>query len=253
MRRIIYIASIIIILLSCTDYTEFPPGIYTSMSSSSLEETNSSGFINISLGRKLTTDIVLYVEVAGDAEEGVDFIPIANSITIPAGYASVGIPIYTIDNYEFDGDRSLWVTLTPDEASMPLLDFTEDENTVVVDIIDNEVLLEFRSDDSLTKSLVLKRKPNDLVSYEVSRTTDFIGENALVVDGSSYEVEYYLFLEPKTEITTPVELSYEIIFTEDLTYEPVTGTILLNDQSQLELLSFYFEVDEGEFQIYIND
>jgi hypothetical protein len=62
----------------------------------------------------LTDNLVVSYTVSGSAVAGTDYVPLAGSITIPAGAASAAIPLNPIHNSLLEGDVSVTISLTND-------------------------------------------------------------------------------------------------------------------------------------------
>jgi CSLREA domain-containing protein len=67
----------------------------------------------IRLNRGALVDLTLNYTVGGTATAGQDFAPLSGSAVIPAGIASVRIPIQILDDQLFDPNERLTITLTP--------------------------------------------------------------------------------------------------------------------------------------------
>lgn len=86
-----------------------------------------------------TNDLMLRYTVSGQASNGVDFVALSGSVTIPAGTNQAQIVVEPIDDNLLEGTENLIVTLDPHvQSTGPLPYYLIRNNTATVYIIDDE-------------------------------------------------------------------------------------------------------------------
>jgi len=87
----------------------------------------------IRLGAPLDADLVVHYSLVGDASNGVDFVELPGTVTIPAGEAFVLVPVRSINDLFVEGNEEIRVVVEPDASYFILPDFSEATLVVVED------------------------------------------------------------------------------------------------------------------------
>ncbi|MEP6662196.1 MAG: Calx-beta domain-containing protein [Verrucomicrobiota bacterium] len=148
--------------------------------------TDTAGFTFTRFGTT-NTDLKVFFSVSGTASNGVDYVAITNSFTIPAGSLSATLSIVPIDDLLLEGPETVTLTLSGNPA------YTLGSPTnATITLQDDEPMLTLTA--TLT-NIVEGSKPS--TAFRITRTGDpRYSFNALLAVGgtASYGIDYPAFL-----------------------------------------------------------
>ena len=83
----------------------------TSTDSHAAEPGSDTGTFNVSRVGNLTNDLTVFYSISNNASNGVDYVALPGSVTIPAGYAGTNITIQVVDDTQVETTEAVTLTL----------------------------------------------------------------------------------------------------------------------------------------------
>lgn len=224
---------------SCYETENEKPFLSLTTDTLTISEANNTILLEVWMSERVQEDVMVNVDISGNAVPEVDYLSIADYLQFPAGHISRIIPIKTIDNSLIDKTRFIELSLSVDEANAQLIDIHEDM-TYRIDIIDNEImiLLSLEETNSIPVRMILKKKYNDIVVYEIDSTGPFSSTDSLGIDGRLSDSRFEVFLKPETTINKLESLDYHLSFSDHESELTEIGTCIFSDQTEVKILSF---------------
>lgn len=219
---------------------------------SAVQENNGEELIELTLSERLAEDLELYIKISGDAIEGKDYEEINDTVFIPAGYVSVWVPIRSIDNKEYDGNRNLNITfqVAPQQAHL-----VDDRGFSVgsMSIIDDEILLSIEASSNVSPmQMILRRKYSDLVNYDIGNTEEITSKGQVVIEGNGVSDELEVYLKPNKTIASEVAITYKLTFSGYDLEQSHTATSIFKNQEDVKILTFKKSLS-SKIEIVTND
>ncbi len=189
-KLIIFITGVLLFSSSCTEEQQIN---YLTVDSYGLELNENSSYaqtIEINLFYQTTQDIILNIEIGGSATPNEDYLSIPNSVVIPAGYASIQLPIRTIDDNIFEGNETIILNFTLAEESKSIVNFEDTSVFISIEEDDKLITLDWETSEgtkgSVSLGLILHRIYNESIFYVLKYSNS--GEINL---GGGFENGYY--------------------------------------------------------------
>lgn len=101
-------------------------------------ESGDNGQFTVSLSTASVSDTVVSYTVGGDATAGADYLPLAGTVTIPAGATSATIDVIVVDDTLVESSETVSVTITSIESGNPGISINGGSAAATVSISDND-------------------------------------------------------------------------------------------------------------------
>lgn len=198
-------------IYSNKSFIEFQNDEATALGVDSVYECNST-LLEISRSVDINVDQTIELNIEGTAVSGEDYNEIPSSVTIPAGEASVSIPVEILEDDEEEGSETIEVQY-PIENAFDDQDFTV---TATLTILDNPLV---------------EPVPEDLISESAIQTC--LGDS-VVLSAVDMNFEYFQFhwstegedFSDDTEVVVNPEASTEYVFSlQDVCGNPYSDTV----------------------------
>ncbi len=178
-----------------------------------------SGITNAIIVARETTNVtssltVLYTK-GGGASNGVDYLELPASITIPEGMHNVTLPLVAIDDAHAEATENIILTLRPSEFYR-----TNSVYKVTIPVLDN---------DNLTPTVHLVSPTNDSVFFGPTNVP--LRAEAGDSDGTIRRVEFYRNATLLGIVTNPISGSYHFTWTNA---QPGTNTLTARAMDNFE-------------------
>ncbi len=199
-------------------------------------ESGSSASVTFSHTGEIITAKTVYYTVAGSALAGADYVALSGSVVIPAGSASVTLPIDVVDDGLDENNETVLITLvagpdysigSPSSATATITD--DDSAGVLVSPSGGLVTTEAGGSDSFTVSL--GSQPANDVTINVTSNNSAEGLTSpasLVFSPAQWNVPQVVSVVGQDDILSDGEVAYAIVTTA-ISSDPVYSGIAVAD------------------------
>lgn len=248
-----YTLLLLMLLALCSCKKEAPTKAILSavFQQSEIDEYNKTAILEVTLSDRLTEDVKILTAVKGDAIEGIHFHNILDTLIMKAGHISTIIPLQTINNKLYDGNKYLEVKLNVAAEHTHLVE--GNNNWELIEIKDDETLLSINTSSNVVPlQLVLTRAYSDLVTYEIIASESFTDKGEIAIEGGNSSEILTVYLRPKNTISNEINIPYNLTFHGNQIEETFTGTGNFTNQEDVKLITFEKSSFRG-IEIIVND